>query len=183
MAIALPSPADLQAYREGSDVSAIQLAADLFVMATGLVETTTDLEARIVRAAILDMAWAITARHEDREEEFSRFTGERLGSYSYNKAASYVKDGVSTGVTNFDLAVEYFKSLAAESVLFNTDTEWVFAKGYQGSSPLIASHDPGNAFLPDSSLPWPSPPSYIIGTDDDGFDIVIENGDIFIEED
>lgn len=157
--LALPSPMELQEFREGvSDAEAIQRAADLFVMATGLKAATTPLEERIVRVAILEMAWAIGTRHDDMEKEFSPFSSERIGSYSYSKALKSVSSGQSTGISSFDAAVAYFLALAMAGS--GTDTEWVFKKGYDENAPLIASHDPSYSFAAEA-VPWPAgPPVY-----------------------
>ena len=59
MTLVLPSPEDLQRHRDGiSDEIALQRAADLFTIATGITDTPDDpLAARLVNLAILDMAW------------------------------------------------------------------------------------------------------------------------------
>lgn len=178
--LTLPSPQELQEFREGiSDVDAIQRAADLFTLATGVSSTTTAIEERLVRSAILEMAWAITTRHEDLEEQFSPFTGERIGSYSYNKAVRSVADGTDTGVPAFDNAVSYFMALALNSKAFATDTEWVFEKGFDTNSPLIGSHDPNYSFEGEH-IPWPSGPP--VNVEDDGVVIGKDEHGFFIEE-
>ena len=112
----LPSEMDLENYREGpSDEDSLQHAADLFSMATGITQQeqlASPLERRIVKIAILEMAWALTTRHEDKEAEFSPFTSERIGSYSYSKMQTAVSQGDKTGVDSFDEAVAYFLAKA-----------------------------------------------------------------------
>lgn len=130
MSLNLPSPEDLGSYRESrSDADAIVQAGDLFTLATGIKETPTDpFEGRLVRWAILDMAWYLTENHENREAEFSPFTSERIGSYSYQKMQQAVQAQADTGVSAFDAAVKYFtqtKEGVAETVIVSS-SEWVF---------------------------------------------------------
>jgi hypothetical protein len=132
MALVLPSPAQLQAYRDGvSDAEALQRAADLFTIATGVSETPVEVvEARMVQTAILDMAWYLQTAHEDREAEFSPFSSERIGSYSYSKMQKAAQEQKSTGVAAFDAAVAYFTE-QNRLAIFGTTSEWVFQPGEQ----------------------------------------------------
>jgi len=87
----------------------IQMATDLFWMATGLdADPTDEREARIVRYGILDMAWYLGTSMEDRDASFSPFSSERIGSYSYSKAQSAVSLEGKTGVPLFDIAVAFW---------------------------------------------------------------------------
>lgn len=82
MALDLPTPAELDVLEqpELDEQTAIQMAADLFVMATGVTDTPTDeVGVRMVKNAILEMAWALRTRHGDMEASFSPFSGERIG--------------------------------------------------------------------------------------------------------
>jgi hypothetical protein len=179
VALILPSPLELQEYRNGvSDSDAIQRASDLFVIATGLKATTTEIEERLVRGAILEMAWAIGTRHEDLDAEFSPFSGEHIGSYSYSKAQKSVISGESTGVPSFDAAVAYFLAMAFNGGVSSTSSEWVFAKGFDKNSPLIGSHDPNFVFEGDL-IPWPS--SAPIITEDEP-EIGIDEHGLYIEK-
>lgn len=132
MGLTLPSGEDLAAHREGfSDTAALQYAADLLTLATGLITTPTDpLAARLVTTAILDMAWYLQVHHDDREAEFSPFSSERIGSYSYSKMAAAAQSKTDTGVAGFDAAVAYLNGLTADAI-FAMDTEWVFTKGFE----------------------------------------------------
>jgi len=143
----LPSPLDLEKYREPpDDATAIQRAADLFTMATGIdkqEELDGPLEVRIWQQAVLEMAWAITERHEDAEASFSPFNSERIGSYSYSKAQKAVSEGEKTGVSAFDEAVAYFLSKAINGDYGHAvASEWVFKPGYNGRHEDHIGHDP-----------------------------------------
>lgn len=136
MALTLPTPAELIAHRDAvGDGEALQRAADLFQIATGVTDTPTDLfESRLVKQAILDMAWFLQTRHDDQEEAFSPFSSERIGSYSYAKVAAAAKAGEGTGVPAFDAAVSYFNTPAIED-MFAVSSEWVFTEGYHDGRP------------------------------------------------
>lgn len=129
MPIVLPTPEELEAHKiEVTPEVALQRASDLFTIATGVVDTPTDLmEQRIVKTAILDMAWYLQDDHENFEAKTSPFQSERIGSYSYVKSMAAKK--LETGVPGFDAAVEYFKS--KEDSVITMDTEWVFLPGYR----------------------------------------------------
>ena len=158
MALTLPNPEDLQAYINGlTEEEAIQQAMDLFVLATGLDATSSPTEDRIVRLAVLDMAWAIRERHEDREAEFSPFNSERIGSYSYSKAAKAITSGQSTGVPNFDMAVSYFLGKS-----ISVDSEFVFQSYH----------------FPQHQHSTSLPPLYVIGDDEIEMDA---DGNLFTE--
>lgn len=179
MALILPNPEDLQSYIEGpTQEEAIQQAMDLLVMATGLTSTSNTMEDRIVRSAVLEMAWAITIRHEDKEAEFSPFSSESIGSYSYSKAASLINQGAATGIPNFDVAIDYFAAQAMGGGISNTSSENVFVKDY-GRSKRRHSYDPNTSSLINSAS-ISGTPVYIendnptIGFDDDGTLYVIE---------
>lgn len=129
MALTLPTPQSLQKYKdEGlSDADALSRASDLFTLATGLTSDPTDLfEKRLIRQALLDMAWSLQTVHEDMEENFSPFSGERIGSYSYTKMQQSVAEKRDTGIASFDQAVAYFTSKAFGGSAIVTDSEWVF---------------------------------------------------------
>lgn len=154
MPLTLPTPYDLQNHKEGvSDADALQRAADLLFLGAGISTDPTDpLEKRLVRDAIMDMAWYLQTAHEDLEESFSPFQSERIGSYSYTKAQRAVQSGQATGVPAFDTAISYFLALAMGGVPV-TDSEWVFKPGYTETPEQAVYHDPSRTGV--SSL-WPS---------------------------
>lgn len=113
----------------------LRLAAALFILATDLT-TVPDPNTpigEIVQAGVLDMAWYIGTSMEDRDAMFSPFSSERIGSYSYSKAARAVSNGDSTGVPFFDLALKYFgrDDEAAAAALFGLSSEHVFSQPYE----------------------------------------------------
>jgi hypothetical protein len=126
MALVLPTPQDLVDYKEGpDDAEALQRAGDLFTLATGITNTPTDpLALRLIEAAILEMAWYLQTNHEDLEAEFSPFSSERIGSYSYSKMQQAAAQGIKTGVPAFDIAVAYFAT--KDGTITSSTTEWVF---------------------------------------------------------
>jgi hypothetical protein len=153
MPLTLPSATDLQNYKEEvSDADALLWASDLFRLATGITTDPTDeFELRLVKLAILEMAWAIQTKHEDLEESFSPFTSERIGSYSYSKAQQDVAEGRATGISAFDRAVLYFMAQALGGVPL-TDTEWVFGQGYTEDEAGLILHDPAER----GTAAWPN---------------------------
>lgn len=159
MALTVPTSADLEGYKDDlSNDEAIERAADLFVMATGVKDTPTDpLEARLVKHAILEMAWYLQTAHEDAEATFSPFTSERIGSYSYQKASAAVSASKSTGIAAFDAAVDYFTDQALGGGVISMQAENVFTPGYH--EPCLTGgpgHDP-------SSLAYRTPDAYRYG--------------------
>lgn len=83
----------------------LQQATDLMEMATGLEAYPAALVGRVMLNGIKDMAWALLVGLENRAEQFSPFSSERIGSYSYQKAAAAVIQGEATGVPLFDMAI------------------------------------------------------------------------------
>jgi hypothetical protein len=161
MSLSLPTPDDLNSHKEGVDeATALQRAADLFVIATGVTENPTDpIEVRLIKTAILDMAWFLQEDHENREAQFSPFSSERIGSYSYTKMQAAVRAGDVTGVSGFDQAVDYFNDKNSGSTIWST-SEWVFENGYRGSdAPRYLNHDPSYTYYPDA-IPFPDAPPY-----------------------
>jgi len=107
------------------DVAAdeLQQATDLMVLATSLVEDPTDeVGARLVVRGILSMAQALLVRGDDRDKEFSMFSSERIGSYSWTRAAA---NGEATGIEDFDRAVEWVNEAGGLNDVF-ISTERVF---------------------------------------------------------
>lgn len=118
MALTVPSSSDFLLFKNLDEFESddderfapvvLQQATDLMTIATGLrtdPEDATDL--RIMDMGILAMAEALEARAPDRSREYSRFSSERLGSYSYQKAASAAANQEPTGVDLFDAAVRH----------------------------------------------------------------------------
>ncbi len=89
----------------------LQLATDLMAAATGLEADppTAGYTYRLMRQGILAMAHALSIRNDMREELFSPYSSERLGSYSYQKATKDILTGEPTGVFLFDLAVNHIR--------------------------------------------------------------------------
>lgn len=179
MALSLPTPQQLQSHREGvDDAEALQRASDLFRLATGVEDDPTDpFEARLLRLALLDMAWSLQTIHDDMEEKFSPFSGERIGSYSYNKMQTAVNSREATGVPGFDSAVAYF--LARDGGLLSVSSEWVFTQGY-GNENLPernTSPDPstGASRWTSPAPPFEKPPTGSIVFDDEGFPLIAGN--------
>lgn len=131
----------------------LQQATDLMVLATGLTDTPTDtLGARLVTRGILSMAHALLVRGDDRDKEYNIFSGERIGSYSYTKAAAAKE---ATGIADFDAAVDWVGELEGSSDAWST-SETVFT-------------DPNPATLQDfDEYPYhlPQPPIEVTRTSD-----------------
>lgn len=121
MALTVPPITELETFKneevpssdEQSVTAHLQAATDLMELATGIhtdFEPGT-LEARVMRRGILDLTWYIGTSMEDRDSLFSPFSSERIGSYSYSKAASAISMRGKTGVPFFDLAVDHLSGL------------------------------------------------------------------------
>jgi hypothetical protein len=175
MPLVLPTPQELEDHKvEVTPEQALQHAADLFVIATGITDQPTDLmEQRLVKQAILDMAWFLQDDHENFEAKTSPFSSERIGSYSYVKAQAQKK--LETGVPGFDMAVDYFKGL--EDSIITMDSEWVFLPGYRSyhrQEDSTSTHDPGRSIFWDDTFP-----AGILDVDEewymgeDGFPVVV----------
>lgn len=115
----------------------LQLATDLLVLATGITEAPDPNTpvGRIVRSGICDMAWYIGTSLESRDEQFSPFSSERIGSYSYSKMATSVGTKTETGVPFFDLAVKYLAGLSGSTTATFVSSEFVFSTPYQELDP------------------------------------------------
>jgi hypothetical protein len=154
MPLVLPTPEELDAHKvEVTSEQALQQASDLFTIATGISDQPTDLmEQRLVKQAILDMAWFLQDDHENFEAKTSPFQSERIGSYSYVKAQATKK--LNTGVPGFDMAVDYFKGL--EDSIITMDSEWVFLPGYRTYHKFesaTSTNDPGRSIFWDDTFP------------------------------
>src|SRR4051812_8485533 len=80
------------------------------MIATGVKDQPADeTDVRIMNMGVMAMAQALAAQQPDRAREYSKFSSERLGSYSYQKAAAQVAKGLETGIDLFDWAVRWFR--------------------------------------------------------------------------
>ena len=147
----------------------LKLAAALFLLASDLttIPPANTSIGILVRHGILDMAWYIGTSLEDRDAMFSPFSSERIGSYSYSKAARAVSNKEETGVPFFDLALKYLgrdDEQAAED-LFSVDSEHVFHSPYQRSNVAVEE-------IPDRVVQWTSPDDGKTGREVDPFSYV-----------
>lgn len=79
----------------------------LFKLATCLTDWPTDPDqAALARYAVLSMADALAIAQPYALTNGSPFQSETIGSYSYSKAQGAIKNGMPTGVSWFDLAVQ-----------------------------------------------------------------------------
>jgi hypothetical protein len=108
-------------------------ASDLLYFATHYDETPDDARlVRLVKAGIMDMAWSLLVRTENKTEIYSPFSSETIGSYSYSKAMSQVSSGLSTGIDWFDKAVMYLgeAGLSGAPALTWSSSEKVLSTSY-----------------------------------------------------
>jgi hypothetical protein len=103
--------------------------------------------ARLVNWAIMDMAVYLYANREDVTENYSEFSGETIGSYSYSKnfrrIAGQSGTGGATGVPFFDLVVDAFTTGKLSGlVLLSDSNEFVFQPGYLAQYGDALMHDP-----------------------------------------
>lgn len=94
-------------------------AAEVLCDATRLMQLATGLSAypddpaltRVVRNGIMDLAQYLVVQRDNAEEEYTPFSSEHIGSYSYSKAltrAQYnIANKLGTGVFWFDQALQY----------------------------------------------------------------------------
>lgn len=110
----------------------LQQATDLFIIATGVTEEPTDAFAvRLKNNGICSLAHWMLVTNDDRDAQYSPFTSERIGSYSYSKAMQAVSVHQPVGVLWFDTAVAWFTNLDPENGLAWSSSEDVFAPGYR----------------------------------------------------
>lgn len=136
----------------------LQQATDLMTVATGLRSDPGDAtDARIMDWGIMAMAQSLQVRSMDRNREYSPFASERLGSYSYQKAAAAAARGEATGVDLFDAAVRHLLgnqadapdagvSLSSEEVFHLGETRY---RQQLAPTPLVVMPDPGIAIPPE----------------------------------
>lgn len=122
----------------------LQQATDLMYIGTGLSEDPVDeADLRIMTSGILEMSYALLSGSEDREARYSPFTSERIGSYSYSKAAQAVMAAENTGVPLFDIAVRHLRSVDATNPTTTLRAEQVFPQTYaEWLEKDIAYYDP-----------------------------------------
>lgn len=111
----------------------LRLAASLFYLATQISNVPAPETAlgAVIRAGIFDMAWFIGTSQETREEQFSPFSSERIGSYNYSKAYRAASNQEETGVPFFDLAVTHFTQSSTEvAESFALAAEHVFSQPF-----------------------------------------------------
>lgn len=110
---------------------------DLFILDTGVTDVTgrTQVEQDMIKRAIMHMAWYLEEDHAAREDYFSGFNIERIGSYYYSKAGlnARTKGLEVVEIPAYDYAVEYFRRHSGDTVYSDlwatTSSEHVFAVG------------------------------------------------------
>lgn len=172
MPLTQPTTDDLAAQMQVEELSeeeeiaaeyTIPLATALMEIAGGISEDPENPAMRlIVRAGILDMALWLMRQAEDRDQLYSPFTSERIGSYSYQKAAGAIRSGDPTGATLFDIAVAQLAVLGATDMgdTMLLSSERVFDPCNEGFAALEAraateAHDP-SWLSGDRYLGWPA---------------------------
>ena len=106
----------VEEYDDFKDVPDSQMfllwARDIFVIDTGISDVTnlTLVEQDMVKRAVMHMAWYLEEDHASREDYFSGFNTERIGSYYYSKATrtSRTQTAEVVPIPAYDYAVEYF---------------------------------------------------------------------------
>lgn len=146
MALTLPETEELDQFSLGStDIfevdqkrDAIQQAADLLYLATGVTDDPQDAtpqQMRILNWGLMDMAWKLLVTTENKPEINSPYSSETIGSYSYAKqAASAIMNGMLTGVTWFDALVKMLAGINNEGVVWSS-SEHVFTEPYSQPDP------------------------------------------------
>lgn len=137
-----PTVSDYDDFKDVPDTQMFLLwARDLFVIDTGIDDVTnfTLAEQDLVRRAIMHMAWYLEEDHASREDYFSQFNTERIGSYYYSKAGLNARTKGMDVVTipAYDYAVEYFlrhlSGSSYSSLWSSTSAEAVFGTPYTTS--------------------------------------------------
>lgn len=117
----------------------LRSAADLMLLATDMangapVPDSNSPLGRLINNGIKDMAYYLGSTFDDRSaQQYSPFTSEKIGEYSYSKALKSVVDKKDTGVSFFDSAVRYYQSWqpnSSTSGQFAVSTEQVFKSGF-----------------------------------------------------
>lgn len=104
----------------------LQEATDAFFVLTALTEEPDDPQlARIYQYAVCDLARWLQDQFEVSEEINSPFTGERIGSYSYQKqqALKAAREGHETGIYWLDLALNLFRDMSGGGSMISVSSE------------------------------------------------------------
>lgn len=89
--------------------TALQQAADLLFIATGLEDTpASNFEKRLLSNGVCEMAEALFLQQQYKPTLAAPFQSERIGNYSYSKVKASLDAGVPVGLSFFDEAVQYF---------------------------------------------------------------------------
>jgi len=110
-----------------------------------------------MKAGIMDMAWYLDIQAENKDELYTPFSSERIGSYSYSKIAQSVSRKESTGVGLFDAAVSVLKT--DDLALASLTSEEVFEQPYSTAEFLAANPNAEQA----SDGTWWIPSSDVAG--------------------
>lgn len=146
-----PAPEDLDTFSHGAtDVfdaaqksQAIDMAASLFWMATGLTEYTDVEEVdKIIKWGLLDMAWSLLVKTENKTEQLSGYSSERIGSYSYSMAQKQIQSGHWTGVEWFAAAIMLLLNATDGAGAVWSTTEHVFEQPYKKDTVEDLFRDP-----------------------------------------
>lgn len=139
MALTLPDPEELDQFTQGATdifdedakLQALQQAGDLIYVATRVTTDPTDeYVLRILGYGLMDMAFKILITKENQTEIYSPYSGETIGSYSYQKQAlSQIQQGLATGVEWFDIAVKLLIG-ETDSATVSVTSEHVFTEPY-----------------------------------------------------
>jgi len=115
--------------------SVLQQSVDLLYLTTRIVDVPKEPhQARLVKYAIMDMAIYLHVSGADVVENYSSFSGERLGSYSYSKVLKQAERG-ETGVFWWDALVGAFiLGEFNDAATLIIEGEQVFHRGY--STPM-----------------------------------------------
>lgn len=106
------------------------------------------LEKDLIKNAIFEMAKYLKLEESNFSQSTSPFQSESIGSYSYHKMLTRVKDSKDTGVPAFDRAVDRFGDLCLETTddrgntvsgMFTVSSERVFQPGYHNRRNNVAS--------------------------------------------
>jgi hypothetical protein len=119
MALTVPEIAELALFMNVASVEdprgymALQQATVLMGTTLGLTEDYTgDPDGvQLIKWGILDMAWKLLVSYDNREELYTPYTSERVGSYSYSKMQAAASKGEETGVPFFDQAIAYMTAV------------------------------------------------------------------------
>lgn len=152
MALTPPTVESLQEFRQEEFVGAengwaeyvLAQATDALWVFTGIDSDPLDArEQRVVSNAIMELSLWLLAQVEHRDAIFSPFTGERIGSYSYQKMqqARYgartggsQEPAVGSGLFWLDTLFKMIENINGSAAWVNT--EYVFDTGYEQQDTL-----------------------------------------------